>query len=179
MAATLSSKRYAQAVFEIAKEQNKLEEWQDDLNKVAGLMREAEIVSFMENPKVPFEDKAKLVREALRNMNPLTINLTCLLILKGRVGNAEQIASEYARILDDYRGVKHAVIVTAIHIDDSTKKMLSQRLETMVGKKISVGLQVDPNVLGGFVAKIEDKLFDFSIRNKLNLLKKDLVEMRR
>jgi len=179
MTATLSSKRYAQAAFEIAKEQNKLEEWQDDLNKVAGLMREAEVVSFMENPKLPFENKAKLVREALKDVNPLAINLACLLILKGRVGNAEQVAREYERILDDYHGIKHAVITTAIPVDDSTKKMLSQRLETMVGKKVSVSLEVDPNVLGGFVARIEDNLIDFSIRNKLNLMKKDLAEMRR
>ena len=178
MSAILSSKRYAQAVFEIAKEQNKLDEWQDDLNKVAALTSDLEVISFLENPKVPFENKAETVREALRDVNPLTINLACLLILKSKAGNAKQIADEYSHILDDYRGTKHAMIITAIPVDDSTKMTLSQYIETIIRKKVSVSLKVDPDVLGGFVAIIEDKLIDCSIRNRLNLLKRDLVEMR-
>ena len=180
MAATLSSKRYTQAVFEIAKEQDRLEEWRDDLEKIAELMGEAEILSFLSNPKVPSGNKVELVRETLKNdISPLAANLLYLLILKGKSGNAKQITSEYEHLVDAYHGIKHAEIITAVSVDESTKKMLTERLEAMIGKKVSISAKVDPAVLGGFVARIEDRLIDFSLRNKLKLLKKELVEIKR
>ena len=176
MSATLSSKRYAQAAFEIAKDNNKLEEWLPDLNKIAELTHDPEVASFLENPKVPFESKAKLAQEALEGISPLALNLAYLLIAKGKAGAAKQIASEYHRLLDEYHGIKHAEITTAVPLDDASKKILGQRLESMIGKKVSISLQVNPEVLGGFIARIGDSLVDFSIQNKLNLLKKELVE---
>lgn len=179
MSTTLSSKRYAQAVFEIAREKNNLEEWRTDLNKIAEITRDSEVVSFLENPKVPFENKAKLMQQALEGISPLALNLAYLLIHKGRAGSAEQIASDYEHLLDNYHGIKHAEITTAVPLDDAAKKILGQRLETMIGKKVSIDLHVNPNVLGGFIARIGDSLIDFSIRNRLNLLKKELVETTR
>jgi F-type H+-transporting ATPase subunit delta len=179
MSVTLSSKRYAQAVFEIAKGGNRLEEWLTDLNKIAEFTHDPEIVSFLENPKVPFESKAKLAKEALEGISTLALNLAYLLIAKGKAGVAKQIVSEYQRLLDEYRGIKHAEITTAVLLDDSSEKILSQRLEAMIGKKVSIELQVNPDVLGGFVARIGDSLIDFSIRNRLNLLKKELIETTR
>ncbi len=180
MAATLTSKRYAQAVFEIAKEQDRLEEWRTDLKKISELTGQAEVLFFLSNPKVPFEDKAKLVRETLKaDTSPLAINLAYLLISKGKIGNAKQITSEYEHLVDAYHGIKHAQITTAVSVDDSTKKMLTERLEALIGKRISINVKVDPDVLGGFVARIEDRLIDFSLRNKLKLLKAELVETKR
>jgi F-type H+-transporting ATPase subunit delta len=179
MSATLSSKRYAQAAFEIAKGNNKLEEWLPDLNKIAELTHDPEVVYFLENTKIPFESKAKLVKEALDGISPLALNLAYLLIAKGKAGSAVQIASEYQRLVDEYHGIKHAEITTVVPLDDSSRKMLSQRLEAMIGKKVSIELQVNPDILGGFIARIGDSLIDFSIRNRLDLLKKELVETTR
>jgi F-type H+-transporting ATPase subunit delta len=179
MLATLSSKRYAQAAFEIATEKDKLEEWRSNLRKISELTREPEVVSFLENPKIPFESKAKLMQEGLKGVDPLALNLVYLLVIKDRIRTTEQIAEEYERLLDEYHGIRHAQIITAIPIDEPTKARLNQRLEALIGNKVSARLQVDPNILGGFVARIDDSLIDFSVRNKLELLRKELVETRR
>ena len=129
--------------------------------------------------RVSFGSKAKLIQEALKGINPLAMNLVYLLILKGRAGSAQEIARTYQHLLDDYHGITHAEITTAIPLDDATKKTLGQQLEAMVGKKVSIDLHVNPSVLGGFIARIGDSLIDLSIRNKLNLLKRELVETTR
>ena len=176
MAATLSSKRYAQAVFEIAKGENRFEEWRTDLNKIAELTYDSEVISFLENPKVPFDSKTKIVKEALETISPLALNLVYLLIAKGKARMAKQIANEYQRLLDEYHGIQHAEITAAVPLDDASRKTLGQRLESMIGKKVSISVQVNPNILGGFIARIGDSLIDLSIRNRLDLLKKKLVE---
>lgn len=178
MPTTVSSKRYAQAAFEIAQQKEKLEEWRSDLRRIGELAQDAEFVSLLENPKLPFEPKAKLAQEALGRINPLALNLAYLLIAKGRLKSASQIADEYDRLLDDFHGIGHARVITAIPLDDTNREKLSQLLEAMSRKKISIRLQVDPNVLGGFVARIDDRVIDCSIRSKLEMLRKTVVEAR-
>jgi F-type H+-transporting ATPase subunit delta len=175
MPITTSVKRYAQAVFEIALESNKLKEWQSDLRKIARLIQDTEFASLIENPKLPFELKAKLAREILGKINPMALNLVYLLIAKGKLKNAGQLADEYERLLNDHYGIKTAEVTTAIALDNTERERLSHHLEAIIGKKVSVNIQVNPDILGGFIARIDDSLIDGSIRNKLEMLKKSLA----
>ena len=179
MPITTFAKRYAQAVFEIAQEKNELEKWHADLIKTAEITQDSKFIDLVENPKLGFELKAELVKEKLGKINPLVLNLAYLLIMKGRLKHTGQIADEYQRLLDDYRGIKHAEVTTAVPLDDADKKKLSQRLESIVGKKVSVTLQVDPDIIGGIIARIDGSLVDGSVRHKLEILKKSMSETRR
>ncbi|MCJ7515580.1 MAG: ATP synthase F1 subunit delta [Dehalococcoidia bacterium] len=176
MPVTTSVKRYAQAVFEIALESNKLKEWQSNLAKIAKLVQDDEFVGLAENPKVPFDMKTKLVQEKLGKTEPMALNLAYLLISKGKIKTASQISEEYNRLLNEHYGIKSAEVTTAIPLDNIEKEKLSQNLETLVGKKVSMQVQVDPDILGGFIARIDDSLIDGSIRSRLEMLKKRLAE---
>jgi F-type H+-transporting ATPase subunit delta len=179
MPVTTSVKRYAQAVFEIALESNKLKEWQSNLRKIAKIAQNTEFTNLIENPKLAFELKAKLAQEILGKINPMALNLVYLLIAKGKLKNAGQLAEEYERLLNDHYGIKSAEVTTAIALDDAEKERLSHHLEAIIGKKVRIKIQVDPDILGGFIARIDDSLIDGSIRNKLEMLKKSLAETRR
>lgn len=179
MSVAVSNKRYAQAVFQIAKDTSKLEEWQSDLRKIAALMQCPEFSTILENPKVPFELKAKFTQETLDEINPLALNLVYLLITKNKLSSANQIFEEYEHLLDDYHNIKRAKVTTAVPLDDPDKKKLGQHLETIIGSKASIEFSVDPAILGGIVARFNGSLIDGSIRNKLEALKKSMVENRK
>ena len=176
MISTISARRYAQAIFEIAQAKNNLDEWKKELRKLAELMKDRETVDLIDHPKIPFNLKADLVKQKLNTSNELVLNLCNLLILKGRLKNAEQIADEYDSLLDEKRGIKHAIVTTAVPVDDSEKHKISGQLEKITGKNVSIKLQVNPSILGGMVARIEDTLIDGSVRNRLELLRRNLVE---
>ena len=175
MARRTYARRYSQAVFNIARERNELDRWQSDLKKIATLGEDTKFVALLENPKVRFEDKAKLLSGWLGDINPLALNLVYLLVSKGRLGMVGDIADEYQRLLDNYRGIEQAEVTTAIPLDDEDKRKLEERLEAVVGKKVVLKLSVDPGVLGGVVARIGGKLLDGSTRSKLMALKKALA----
>ncbi len=175
MPITTSVKRYAQAVFEIALESNKLKEWQSNLGKIAQLTRNTEFATLVENPKVPPELKEKLAREILGKINPMALNLVYLLIAKGKLKDAGQLADEYERLLNDHQGIKTADVTTAIALDNTEREKLGRHLEELIGKKVRINAQVNPDILGGFIARIDDSLIDGSIRNKLKTLKKSLA----
>lgn len=179
MSITTSSKRYAQAVFQIARDRNNLDEWQLDLKKITDLMQNPEFVSVIENPKVPFELKAKLTREILGKINSLALNLSYLLIVKNKFRNAGQIAEEFDHLLNECRGVRNAEVITAISVDNSDRKNLTQRLETILGSRIAADFKVDPAILGGIIARVNGNLIDGSVRTKLEMLKKSMIGIRK
>ncbi|TET40870.1 MAG: ATP synthase F1 subunit delta [Dehalococcoidia bacterium] len=176
MARITSGKRYAQAAFELAVERNELQSWQESLKRIAEITADTKLVAWLESPKIPFDVKKGLLEERLGEVYALALNLACLLVSKGRLRIAGNILREYDRLLDAYYGIEHADIVTALPLDEEDKQRLSRQLGEMMGRKIVIDAQVDPSVVGGFIAKIGDTLIDASIRNKLEALSKSLVE---
>ncbi|HEX7363873.1 MAG TPA: ATP synthase F1 subunit delta [Dehalococcoidia bacterium] len=179
MPVTTSAKRYAQAIFEIALEGNKLKEWQSNLTKVVKLTQDEEFDGLAENPKVPFDLKEKLVEEKLGKTSPMLLNLVYLLISKGKLRMAGQISEEYDRLLNEHYGIKTAEVTTAVQLDSTEAEKLEKQLESLVGKKVTMKLKVNPAILGGFIARIDDSMIDGSIRNRLETLKKRLAETRK
>lgn len=176
MPAIASGKRYAQAIFEIAQEENQLEKWRFSLRRIAEVMQDPELVALLESPKLPLTLKTKLLKERLRGVSPLSLNLACLLVAKGKFKIASNIATEYERFLDAYYGIEHAEVTTAINLDDKERERLLQGLESLTGKKIVAELQIDPTTIGGVIIKIGDKLIDGSTKTRLATLRKTLVE---
>ncbi len=174
MARRAYARRYAQAVFQIALERGELDRWQSDLRKIASLGEDAALTALLENPKLRFNDKAKLLAERLGDINPLALNLVYLLVARGRLGIANEIADEYQRLLDSYRGIEPAEVITAIPLDDEDKVRLAERLGAIVGKKVVITPEGDSSLVGGIIAKIGGKLLDGSTRSKLEALKREL-----
>lgn len=168
-------KRFARAVFEIALAANELDKWQTDLDKIAGLAGDNLLMTLLDSPKLSFTDKAKLLDERISGIRPLANNLANLLVAKGRMRLISGIAAAYRKLVDAYRGIQHAVVTTAIPLDEGERDKLEKALLTITGKTTVLELRVDPAILGGMVARIDGKLLDGSTRSKLLALKKELV----
>lgn len=176
MISTISARRYAQAIYQIAKAKNNLDEWGKDLKRIAEIAKDQQVIDTMDSPKIPFDQKAALMKQKLGKADELVYNLCYLMITKGKLKNAGQISDEYEALLDEHKGIKHALVTTAVPVDDAEKQKIAAQLEKITGKKVSVKLQVNPAILGGIIARIEDTQIDGSVRNKLDLLRKDLVQ---
>ncbi len=174
MARRAQAKRYAQAVFQIALEKGELDRWQSDLKKIASLEQEIVLVRLLESPKVSFGDKVRLLSERFADINPLALNLVCLLVARGRLGLLGEIAEEYQRLLDSYRGIEPAEVITAVPLEDEDKRKLEEHLSDIAGKKVIIYPKVDPALVGGIVARFGGKLLDGSTRSRLEALKKEI-----
>jgi F-type H+-transporting ATPase subunit delta len=170
-----SAKRYAQAVYQLAREKNEVEKWRFELRTIAETLSDPQLRTILEDPKVHLSEKEKLVSKCLPDMRQLALNFTYLLVAKERLGILEQIAAEYEQMADSYEGLEHAKVITALPLDEKDQEKMSERLKTLTGKKIVLETDVDPNIIGGFVARIGDKLIDGSTRSKLEVLKRKLT----
>ena len=96
---------------------------------------------------------------------------------KDRLSVIDEIAEEYQKLVDNYRGIEGAEIAevtTAIELDDKERLALAQRLTDIIGKPIVLKPKVDKSLLGGIVIRVGDKLIDGSVRNKLEALRREI-----
>jgi len=175
MAKKVYTQRYAQAVFEIALETKELDRWQSDLQRIASLAEDDTILAFLESPKIQFDDKAKLLSERLKDVNPLVLNLVYLLAARGILRSLGDITNDYQQLLNSYRGIETAEVFTATNLDEKDKQRLAEHLSAIVGKKVALKTEVEPGLIGGVIAKIGGKLLDGSTRSKLEALRKEMV----
>ena len=175
MARVASAKRHAQAVFQIAQEKDEVEKWRSELITIAVILADPQLRAILEDPKIRLGDKENLIKKLLPEISQLALNFVYLLVAKQRLGILEQTVSEYERMADAYMGLEHAKVITAVPIDEESKKKLSERLAAITGKKIVLTSEVDPAIIGGFVARVGDELIDGSTRAKLETLKRRLI----
>ena len=174
-----AAKRYARAAFEVALDHRALDRWSDDLQLIAAVADDAEALAFLGNTKVPLVQRYRLLESTLKGIDPLAMNLARLLVAKGRAGLAPQIAEAYLGLVDEHRGIAHATVVTAVPLSDTERKAVESRLGEVSGKQVIAHLEVDPEIVGGLVARIGDKVIDGSTHGKLLALRQSLAGQER
>ncbi|MBI4571474.1 MAG: F0F1 ATP synthase subunit delta [Chloroflexi bacterium] len=170
-----AAKRYAQAAFALARERNELDVWERQLATLGEAAGQRDVLAFLASFQVSREAKQAFLQRVLEQPAALVWNLVRLLASKGRLTLLPQIAEHFAALLDEQRGIAHAEVVTAVALSDADKQALARRLSDLTGKQVQVEVQEAPEILGGVIARIGDRLIDGSTRNKLLALKRRLA----
>ena len=177
MARGASARRYAQAVFAIALEQDEPDRWLDDLALLTDAMANEEFATFLDAPQFTLQQKTALIAESIGDsVGELARNLISLLASRNSARLLPGITESYQQMLDEHNGVERAEIVSAVPLDDEQQQRIVQMLTGIVGKDITATTRVEPHLLGGFVARVGDKVIDGSTRMKLDELRRELVQ---
>lgn len=170
-----SARRYAEAIFSLASEQGSLGQWTSDLGAIAGFVSEADVSRVLNSSRVPAGEKLRLLTAGLeREVGPLAWNLVRLLHHRGKIAIAPEIRDAFQEMVDESRGVAHAVVTTAVPLSDDERRAVEAKLSSMTGKQVDVTPVVDESIIGGVIARIGDQLIDGSTRSRLVALKRRL-----
>jgi len=170
------ARRYAAAIFDIARKQNTLDRTLEDVQQIAKLFSNRKVSFLMREPKVPAQRKEKALRDALQGRAlPTSLNLALLLVQRDLVEYAPNIAAELEQLVRDSRNEAVAEVTTATKIDATQSRTIQQALEQRTGKTIIVHPHVDPAILGGVIARVGDQVIDGSIRYRLSVLEQRLL----
>ncbi len=171
------ARRYAEAVLEIAIEQNTLDRWRADLRLIGEAFANRQLAFVLREPKIRADRKELIVRDLLaRRVQPDALNLALLLVQDNLVEIAPRLALEFERLYNDYRGQAVAQVTTVIPLDDRERALIAGKLQALTGKRILLEERVDPSILGGVVARVGDTLIDGSVRRRLMLLREQIIQ---
>mgnify|MGYP001766289546 CR=1 FL=1 len=172
--ASAAARRHARAAFQIALERNELDIWRGDLENLSQAVKDPLLYAFLENPKVHLDSKVKVLRQVLTGINPMVLNLVQLLVSRGRLNIITDVVREYGRMVDEKKGIAHAGVTAAVKLSSDEEDKLARRLGDIVGSKVVVSSDVAPEIIGGLIIKVGDKLIDGSTKSKFTALKKSM-----
>ena len=172
--ATAAAKRYARAVFELARADGDVDAWTRRLAGVQTLLDDEMVAAVLTNPTIPSERRMDLVSGGA--LDPEATNLVKLLIESGRVHEIDGIVQEFQDLADDAAGRVRATITTAVELDEKDRDRVGAQLSKRLGKEVSMRVQVDPSILGGLKVQFGDRLIDASVATRLQQLRRQLTE---
>lgn len=173
MADLQAARRYAQAAFGIARDTGAIATWRTELNDVATVLAESGLAPIFSDTRVPIDQRLAMVERTL-DVSPMVLNLAKLLVTKGRAGEARAVAEAFGRLADDYEGIAHAEVTTAVELAPAQLDAIAQKIGQSLGKQVRVTGTVDPGIVGGVVVRVGDKLVDGSVRTRLKRLRREL-----
>lgn len=174
MPSTDSARRYAQAVFEIAREQGQIERWREDLRALSDVLSVPEVQTFLAAPRVPLSEKRAILERNLSAVSPLARNLALLLVRRGRVEQVRDILRFYEELANAERGVTSAEVITAVPLDPTQEARVRQMLQRQVKGELKLSVHVDPSIVGGIITRVGDQVLDGSTRTRLREMRERL-----
>lgn len=170
------ARRYAEAMFGLALKQDTLDRTLDDVQGISQLFSKHTLAYLLREPKVPLQRKEKALRDTLSaRVLPTSLNLALLIVQRGLVELMPNIASELQKMIFDYKNQAIAEVTTAVSMDDQQQNLVKQALEQKTGKTILLRTKVNPDILGGVVARVGDQVIDGSVQQRLQSLRRQLL----
>ncbi|WP_123042302.1 F0F1 ATP synthase subunit delta [Cohnella candidum] len=173
---TVVARRYAKALFELAREQGLVAETEIQLQAVVeATQKDAEIRAFLAAPGITTADKIKALQAAFGDKaSAIVLNTISLLIERGRHGELASLLDAYRLVSGSVLGRADAVVTSAKPLTEDEKTKLATQFGSLIGKTVRVENVVDAALLGGLTVRIGDTLYDGSLRGKLDRLSKQL-----
>ena len=166
------AKRYAEAVYGVAKEKDKVKEIYDMLNSLMELyINDSEFRNFMLHPLIENSEKKDFLGKIFTDADDITMNIIDYLVDKDRIEIIRYIVSEYLKL---YYLENNEVEVTGIFSKELSEEqfdLLKSKLEKKVGKKIILKIEIDKDIIGGGIIKMGDQIIDGSIKRQIENIK--------
>ncbi len=171
-----AARRYAEAALQTGRAEGTLDVWERDLAALGEAIRHPILRRLMEHPAVPFADKERVLRSVVGStVAPQPLNLVLLMIRRGRPGGIEPMLARFSELLRRERGISLAEVRTALPLDSEQRAAVAARLGKLTGERVEMDETVDPGMLGGIAVRIGDKLYDASVRSRLERLRARLT----
>ena len=170
-----AARRYADAAFEIGRADGTLEVWERDLATLRTALGDEQLRRLVEHPAVPFAQKEKVLRQVAKNVTAEPLSLALLMVRRGRPGAIDAMVDRFAELVRRERGISLAEVRTARPLDDAQRTAITQRLRELTGDKIEMNEVVDDALIGGISVRIGDRLYDASVRSRLERLRARLT----
>lgn len=169
MANMKAAETYGEAIFQLAKENNILEQMETDLLYVKDLLEELpEFRKFIEAPVLESESKIPVIEKVLKDgISEMALHFLFVMIHRGRSRDIEAAINQYVDKSREARGISTAKVWVAREMTPEMQEKLKAKLEAEMGKQMILHVMVDPTLVGGIIVQVGDTRFDASVARRL------------
>jgi F-type H+-transporting ATPase subunit delta len=167
---------YAEALFESAKEKDRLDEIRDQLGEFAdALDSNRELATFFFSPYFSSAEKREAIRSAVSGAESELVNFLELLAEKHRMPAIFRIRRELDRLWAQENRQLDVTLTSAVELDPAIAKQVGDEVSKQTDQKVELTSHVDPDILGGLVLQVGNMVLDTSIRSRLERLRREIA----
>lgn len=172
-----TDREYAEALFMLASEENKTEEYLSSLLTFRELVEETpDYLEFLSSPAISLQERLSAIDEAFgKDFDEYVVSFLKLLCENGRIKTVNTAIDEYEKLIMAFSGKAVAVITSAAPLDEEQKQKVCDKFEKITGKSIQAVYDVDESLIGGLKVEIEGKTYDGSIKHRLSDVKDVII----
>jgi ATP synthase F1 delta subunit len=168
---------YARSLFEVAKEQDKLDDVREQLGAFADALNEnRDLQVFFFSPYFATKEKQDGLDRVVSDADPVIVNFLKLLIEKHRMPVLFRIRQNYDAMWEEENKLLPVHITSAVELDSAIVEQLGDRISEQTDRRVELSSDVDPDILGGIVVRVGNSVLDASVRNRLEQLRKQVVK---
>ena len=166
---SIAARPYAKAVFEMAHEGGRYDDWSGRLGFWSGLIDNPEMSQRLESPGLTRRDKAKLIESVIGDdeLDDESRNLIRLLADNDRLGAMRDIAALYEELRAEAQGEIEATVTSAFELDEAQRERIAESLGKRLNRKVRIVSEVDRDLIGGAIIRAGDLVIDGSLRGRV------------
>jgi len=167
---------YAEALFDAAKEQGKLDLVREQLGQLTdALDQNKELSMFFFSPLFSTREKTEGIERVLSGADEIFVNFLKVLIDGHRVPVIFRIQRRYETLWQEENRLIPVEVTSAVELDEETVRQIRERVEQQTGRRVELTRRVDDSILGGLVVRVSNMILDASIRNQLERLRRQVA----
>ena len=171
---------YGESLFSVALEQNKVDEIYDEVLNVKDVLADnEELTVLLNHPRINKDEKIKVAEDIFgKFVSKEVLGFLVTVITKDRLNEISDIFQYFIDRVKEYKHIGTAYVSTPMELSEVMKKKVHSKLiETTNYKEVEIIYTVDPSLIGGMVIRIGDRIVDSSIKNKLQMLTRELQKL--
>jgi ATP synthase F1 delta subunit len=167
---------YSRSLFEVAKEQDKLDAIRDQLGEFTDALNDnRDLQVFLFSPYFSTREKSEGLDKAISGADETTVNFLKLLIEKHRTPVLFRVRAELDELWREENRLLPVTVTSAVELPKATVKQIGDRIAEQTDRKVDLSSKVDPDILGGIVVRVGNSVLDASIRNRLENFRKQVA----
>lgn len=167
---------YADSLFEVAREHDKLDEVREQLGSFADAVDEnRDLQVFFFSPYFSSAEKIEGLQNAISGADDELVNFLELLVEKHRMPAIFRIRDKFEELYAEETKRLEVNVTSAIELDERVVKRVGDEIEKQTGRRVELSSTVDENVLGGLVLRVGNVVLDASLRNKLEKMRREIA----
>ncbi|MBQ7757352.1 MAG: F0F1 ATP synthase subunit delta [Oscillospiraceae bacterium] len=169
-------KVYADALFELAVEDNTLDTVAEEMEAVAGIMSEnSDFLKLLSAPTVSDKDKKSMLSKAFEGrISDTVFNFINVLCDNGRIKYLIAISQQFKDMYNDKNGILEVIVTTTMPLSDNLREKLVLKLEKISSKKIQLVEKIDTSIMGGIVLNYNNTQIDASVKKRLDTMRQQI-----
>ena len=170
-----AAKRYAQALIDLARDQKTMDALLEQTELIEKTLKQSsDLRSVLNSPVIKPEDKQSIAKSVFKSADKMLHGLFGLLAENNRFDHLRLICRSYKHMYNQIHDIQEAQITSAIELDNNILKALEVKIKEITGDSAQITTEINEELIGGFVLKLNDLQYDASISGQLSKIKRNL-----